>query len=286
MTWTLRYASHLGYRSADAPLYPQSVGSLDPVAQVEFAAGLGFSGVQYALARSRPVTEQEAVARALARHGLEAGCVIYTVRDKLVLPLWSVTGAAARAALEPELEAAFETAKRVNSRHLAVLSGADPRLPLAYQRAAMIENLTWAAALAERAGVILCVESINRRNLPNMLLHHIGDAYGVVRAVASPAVRLIFDTAHVQAMDGDLLAHLEACWDSIALVQIADNPGRLEPGSGEVNFAAILGFLRRRNFRGLVELEHNWSEASRDAEERGIDYLRRLDAELRGTAAS
>ena len=71
MTWTLRYASHLGYRSADAPLYPESVGSLDPVAHVEFAAGLGFSGVQYALARSRPVPEQEAVARALARHGLE-----------------------------------------------------------------------------------------------------------------------------------------------------------------------------------------------------------------------
>ena len=127
MTWTLRYASHLGYRSADAPLYPQSVGSLDPVAHVEFAAGLGFSGVQYALARSRPVTEQEAVARALARHGLEAGCVIYTVRDKLVLPLWSVTGAAARAALEPELEAAFETAKREFKRQAGYTHGGPSR---------------------------------------------------------------------------------------------------------------------------------------------------------------
>ena len=285
MAWNLRYASHLGYRSADAPLYRESVGSLDPVAHIEFAAALGFSCVQYALARARPEAEQDAVARTLARHGLETGCMIYTFRDKLILPLWVAIGAEARAVIEIELLAAFETAKRINSRLLAVLSGADPRLPLAYQRAAMTENLRWAAVLAERAGVILCIESINRRSLPNMLLHHVGDAYEVVKAVGSPAVRLIFDTAHVQAMDGDLLAHLEACWDSIALVQIADNPGRLEPGSGELNFATILDFLHRRNFCGLVELEHNWSEASGDVEQRGIDYLRRLDDGLRVGAA-
>ena len=243
MAWVLRYASHLGYRSADAPLYRHIVGSPDRVAHVEFAADLGFCGVQYALARARPVAEQEAVARALSQHDLETGCVIYTTRDKLVLPLWIATGPEARATLEAELRAAFQTAKRVNSRYLAVLSGADARLPLNYQRTAMIENLIWAAELAERAGVILCLESINRRNLPNMILHHIGDAYQVVKAVGSPAVRLIFDTAHVQAMDGDLLANLEACWDAISLVQIADNPGRLEPGSGELNFATILRFL-------------------------------------------
>jgi hydroxypyruvate isomerase len=145
--------------------------------------------------------------------------------------------AEARAVLAAELASAFETAKRVNSRYVAVLSGADPRLPLAYQRAAMTENLRWAADLADRAGVVVCVESINRRSLPNMLIHHIGDAYQIISTVDHSCVRLIFDTAHIQAMDGDLLSHLDACWDAIALVQIADNPGRLEPGSGELNFA-------------------------------------------------
>ena len=278
MAWTLRYASHLGYRASDTPLYRHIVGSLDPVAHVEFAASLGFGGVQYAMARARPVAEQEAVARALARHGLEAGCMIYTTRDKLAAPLWNRSDAETRAVLATELGGAFETAKRINSRYIAVLSGADPRLPLAYQRTALIENLRWAADLADRAGVILCIESINRRSLPNMLIHHIGDTHEIVSAVNRPSVRLIFDTAHIQAMDGDLLNHLDACWDAIALVQIADNPGRFEPGAGELNFTHILRFLHRRQYRGLVELEHDWSVASRDTEQRGIEFLRQLDA--------
>jgi hydroxypyruvate isomerase len=111
-----------------------------------------------------------------------------------------------------------------------------------------------------------------------MLLHHIADAYEIVNAVDHSRVRLIFDTAYIQAMDGDLLSHLDACWDAIALVQIADNPGRLEPGSGELNFANILRFLYRRKYRGLVELEHDWSVPGRGTEQRGIESLRQLDA--------
>jgi len=81
--------------------------------------------------------------------------------------------------------------------------------------------------------------------------------------------------------DGDLLARLDACWDATAIIQIADNPGRLEPGSGEINFATVLGHLHRRGFGGLVELEHHWSQSSREAEQRGVEYLRRLDSDLK-----
>jgi hydroxypyruvate isomerase len=285
MAWALRYASHLGYRTSDAPLFRESVGSLEPLAHIAFAAELGFAGVQYALARSRPVAEQQAVASALARYGLETGCVIYTTRDKLAAPLWGTTDAEARAVLKRELTAGFETAKRINSRYLAVLSGADPHLPIGEQRAAMAENLRWAAPLAERAGITLLLEPISTRSVANLLLHHIGDVHAMVRAVDSPAVRLIFDTGHVQAMDGDLLAHLDSCWNVIELVQIADNPHRLEPGAGEINFESILRELYRRSYRGLVELEHNWSETSRATEQRGIAYLRRLD-ELIGRNSS
>jgi hydroxypyruvate isomerase len=281
MAWKLRYASHLGYRSADTPLFRESVGSLDPEAHVAFAAELGFAGVQYALARVRPMAEQERVGRAISRHNMETGCIVYAARDKFTAPLWGNPLAEVRDVLSAELRAAFETAKRVQSKFVAVLSGANPKRPLDEQRAAMTDNLRWAASQAERAGVTLLLESINSRNVPNMLLHHIGDARDMVKAVDSPAVQLIFDTGHVQAMDGDLLAHLEACWDVTAIVQIADNPGRLEPGSGEINFATILGYLHRRNFAGLVELEHNWSAPGREVEQRGIDYLRHLDDGLK-----
>ena len=79
-------------------------------------------------------------------------------------------------------------------------------------------------------------------------------------------------------MDGDLIANLEAAWDAVAIVQLADTPGRLEPGTGEVDFDAVVALLKRRGFKGLVELEFNWSASRRDVEHAGIERLRRIDA--------
>jgi hydroxypyruvate isomerase len=278
MTWQLRYASHLGYRSAEEPLFRYSVASPDPVAHIEYAAKLDLAGVQYALARGRPRAEQEAVGDNMARLGLETGCVIYTTFDNVRRPLWSDAGRQAREILAEELALAFETARRVCSRHLVVLSGWDPQRSLQAQHAAFVENLRWAAERAEKAGTRLLLESVDRNRLPGMLLHHIAEAWEIVAAVASPAVRLIFDTAHVQAMDGNLIANLEAVWDAVAIVQLADTPRRLEPGTGAVDFESVLATLKRRKFKSLVELEFNWSAPGREAEQAGLERLRRLDA--------
>ena len=107
MAWQLRYASHLGYRSAQEPLFRASVGTLDPLAHVDYAASLGLAGVQYALARGRPTDEQGAVGAALARRGLETGCVIYTSFDNIRRPLWADAGSSAREALAPRRQAAL-----------------------------------------------------------------------------------------------------------------------------------------------------------------------------------
>ena len=278
MAWQLRYASHLGYRSAQEPLFRASAGTLDPLAHVDYAASLRLAGVQYALARGRPTDEQGAVGAAVARHGMETGCVIYTSFDNIRRPLWADAGSSAREALARELTLAFETASRVGSSHIAVLSGIDPRGNAKAQRAAFVDNLRWAAERAEKAGVVLLLESVDSARLPDMLLHHITDASEIAAAVDSPAVRLIFDTGHVQAMDGDVVRQLEAAWDQVAIVQLADTPGRLEPGSGEIDFAAVLGVLKRRRFHGLVELEFGWSVPGIETEQAFIERLRRLDA--------
>ena len=278
MAWQLRYAPHLGYRSSQEPLFRASVGTLDPLAHVDYAARLRLAGVQYALARGRPTDEQLAVGAAVARHGMETGCVIYTSFDNIRRPLWADAGSSAREALAQELTLAFETAGRVGSSHIAVLSGIDPSGNAKAQRAAFVDNLRWAAERAEKAGVVLLLELVDSARLPDMLLHHIADARDIAAAVGSPAVRLIFDTGHVQAMDGDVVRHLEAAWDHVAIVQLADTPGRLEPGSGEIDFAAVLGVLKRRRFHGLVELEFGWSVPGIETEQAFIERLRRLDA--------
>lgn len=277
MPWKLRYASHLGYRSVDEPLFRETVSSLDPVAHIDYAAGLGFAGVQYALAVTRPADEHRRVGAALARHDLETGCMLWAGFDKIRLPLWGDGKPASRDFLVSELHACAEVAKRIRARHVAVLSAADPTLPLGIQQAHLIENLKWASAFAERENLVLCIESLSRRSLPGMLVHHITEAYAIVKAVDHPSVRMIFDTSHVQIMDGDLLEHLAATWDVVAIVQIADNPGRFEPGSGEINFRNVLRVLYERNYRGLVELEHLWSCPGADAERLLIEELRTIE---------
>jgi hydroxypyruvate isomerase len=284
MQWTLRYASHLGYRSADRPLFRESVGSLDLDAHVRFAAELGLAGVQDLWVAARPIEEQRALGRAIERYGLEGGCVVNGAREKIRAPLWAVSGPEARSNLAPDLAAAIEAAGRIRARCIVVLSGALPNVPAALQFAAMVENLRWAADIAGKAGITLCLESMSYKSHPHMLLHHLGETYAAAKAVNHPALKLIFDTSHVQIMDGDLLANLDAVWDEIALVQIVDNPGRLEPGTGEINFANILRALKARGYTGLVELEHGWSEPTRACEQRGIENLQRMDAQLQGEA--
>jgi len=281
MHWTSRYASHLGYRSPDSPLFRESVGSLDLTDHIRFAAELGLAGVQDAWVASRPPEEQRALGQAMAKHGLEGGCVVYTARDKIRAPLWATSGVDVRARLAPELTTAIEAARHFQARCLVVLSGALPNIPQALQFAALIENLRWAADIAGKAGMTLCLESISAKSVPNMLLHHIGEAYAAAKAVNHPAVKLIFDTSHIQIMDGDILANLGAVWDEVALVQIADNPGRLEPGTGELNFVNILRAVKARGYAGLIELEHGWSEPTRACDQRGIENLQRIDAQLR-----
>ena len=247
---------------------------------MDFAAALGFAGVQYARAVTRPKAERTRVRAALERHGLETGCMVYAGREIVLAPLWGTTEAGARAAWQAALQDAFDIASEVNARHVIVFSGADPRVPLALQHAAFVENLKRAADLASARGVVLCLENMSRKSRSGTLLSHLGEAYAIVKAVGSPAVRLVFDTSHVQIMDGDLLDNLRATWDAVAVVQIADNPGRFEPGTGELNFENILRAVRELGYTGLVELEHDWSQPDPATERRGIDQLRALDARI------
>lgn len=277
MNWHHRFAPHLGYRPPFDPLFAATVDSTDPVDHIRFAAETGFAGVLYAAALGRPVAEQERVGRALADTGLQAGCVLYTTFDQLRNSAWGRDDADARAWISAEIQRAIETASRVGATQLAVLGGADPRRSLVLQRAAMIDNLRYAADLAARADMCLCLETLNRKSLPGMLLEHWTDALAVARAARHPAVRLIFDTAHVQIMDGDLLHHLEQAWDLVEIVQLADNPGRAEPGSGEINFESLLRLLHQRGYGGLVELEHGWIVPGMNSERRGLERLRALD---------
>ena len=277
--WKQRYAPHIGLMAPDAPLFPESAGSADPVTQIAYIAELGFAGIEDNFLKVRSPKTQESMGAALARHGLEMGCFVNNPMH-WNRPLWGRADDDARAQLEYDLDQSIAAAKRTGGKVLTVVSAQDPAIPVAYQWANMIENLKRLGDKATEAGLILALETVDARRWPGMLLHHIADAYAIAKAVASPAVKLVFDIGHIHPMDGEVLSNLEACSDMIAVVQVADIPGRLELGSGELNWVNIFRWLRKHGYDGLIELEFTLSEPSRAGEQQMLDALRRIDDAL------
>ncbi|MDD3799902.1 MAG: TIM barrel protein, partial [Novosphingobium sp.] len=102
----------------------------------------------------------------------------------------------------------------------------------------------------------------------------------MVRAVDSPAVRLLFDVGHLTMMGEDILPALAAHWDIIGGIQVADIPGRVEPGAGTLDWIAILGAIADRGYAGLVEVELLTEEDSAAGEARLVGNLRAIDAAM------
>ena len=117
------------------------------------------------------------------------------------------------------------------------------------------ENLRWISPHLERAGIPLMLELLNRQDHPHYLLHNTSDMLSVLQAVHSPWIRFQFDFYHIQRSDGDLINRFYSCLPHIGHVQIADNPGRHEPGTGEINFHSVLGAIQRSEYNRFVGLE-------------------------------
>jgi hydroxypyruvate isomerase len=204
--------------------------------------------------------------------------------EMLLSPIWSSTRcSASRADLELQLVQSSELAKSLGSDLLAVLITRDSERDLLRQREDVIINLHDMGAIAGDYGLTLAIEPMML--LPNMLLQSMSDAVDLVRSVASPHVGLIYDTAHVAMMDRDLVRAFDEAYEHIVLLQLADNPGRVEPGAGNLEIAPIAAAAKKRGYSGLVDLEHGWQTQTRDGEQLGLRRLREFDAAVRMLAS-
>lgn len=282
--WFLRYASHLGYRSPELPLFHAGAAD-DAVSQIEYTAGLGLSGVQYANAVARSIDEQYAVGAALRRAGLATGCMLYATRDVIRSPHLGRQGSSVRERFLKDLRAAVAVSKRIRSTQIVILAAADPRIRRADQLEALVGHLGHAADLAESAGVVLLLECLISPALPPMVLDHLDAGVEAVRRVARKQVRLIFDTAHAQNLEGDAASAFSRVHEDVELIQLADWPDRVEPGAGEIDFESILAEAAQRGYSGLFELEHGWSTDGPEGERAGLRRLRQLDARVRRRVA-
>src|SRR5262249_33309451 len=114
--------------------------------------------------------------------------------------------------------------------------------------------------------------------LPDMLLRTFAEAVDLIRAAGHPALKLIFDTGHVFDMGDPVSQTYVEAYDDIALLQLADMPGRVAPGTGAIDMVHIIVHAMRRGYSGLVDLEHGWSHPGKAAEQEGLERLAQIEA--------
>ena len=272
--FSLRYAPHLGYLSP-VPQFIQSVGSSNAYDHARFARDQGFAGLFHPWAGSAAPEQLDQFRRGLEEFQLEAGTLAYAPFEEALKPFWVSNDGTNRNRLVDLVAASVTRARTVGSRTIAVLVMAAEGVGTSTQLDNATDNLRRAADIAAREDVTLGIEPMIA--VPGMLLQSAYSTAELVSRVNHPAVGLIFDTGHVSAMDGDVLKAQQELEDVVCAYQLADMPGRVEPGSGGLDFVPLLARLMGQGHRGLVELEHGWSDDAAATEINGIERLRAID---------
>jgi hydroxypyruvate isomerase len=121
----------------------------------------------------------------------------------------------------------------------------------------LVENVSFAARRLKAAGIALMLEPINTRTVPGFYLTNTRQALAVLDAAGADNAFLQYDIFHMQIMEGDLAHTIERLLPRIGHLQLADVPGRHEPGTGEINFAFLLPHLDRIGYDGWIGCEYN-----------------------------
>lgn len=250
------------------------------IEQIAFAADQGFRAWEDNEAATRPVDEQERMAKALAQRGMRMGVFVASMpKWSQSRPLLGGNDDADREAFLADVRNAVDVAKRLNATQMTVVTGfLDPRLPVDIQTARIIDVVRRAGDIMAPHKLTLVMEPLNTRtNHPGVYMQTIAQGYAVARGVNSPAVKILADLYHEQIQSGNLIPTLETCWSEIAYLQFGDNPGRKEPGTGEVNYANIVRWLRAKRYTGVIGMEHGNSIQGRAGEDRLIAAYRSID---------
>ncbi|HEX5417531.1 MAG TPA: TIM barrel protein [Chloroflexota bacterium] len=155
------------------------------------------------------------------------------------------------------LDEALGIAVRLGARRINVLSGKhDPNRTFAEQFDVAVRRLREAGARAQDLGITLLVEALNDHDNPGYFVTRSAEGVALVDAVGLPNVRFQHDFYHMQVMEGNLIETFRKIVDRIGHIQVADAPGRITPGLGEINLANILKAVEESPYRGYVGLEY------------------------------
>ncbi|UCH18155.1 MAG: hydroxypyruvate isomerase [Burkholderiales bacterium] len=168
---------------------------------------------------------------------------------------------------------AIEYARALGVPQLNCLAGKVPAgVDDATLRKTFVGNLKFAAGELKKAGLKLLIEPINSFDIPGFYLNHTAQAASILDEVGADNAFIQYDIYHAQRMEGELAATIQKYLPRIAHMQLADNPGRNEPGTGEINYAFLFAHIDRIGYAGWIGCEYKPAAAT----EAGLGWRQRL----------
>jgi hydroxypyruvate isomerase len=236
--------------------------------RIDRAAEAGFTAIEFLFPYQEDV---DGIREALSRNGMQQ--VLFN------LPAGDFAGGERGIANDPNrtgefregVAQALEIAAKLDCPRLNCLSGlALEDVPRETQWKTLVENYQYAAEETSKAGVLQLVEPINTFDMPGFMVSNTRQGLQLIEEVDSDNLKLQYDVYHMQRMEGELIGTLKANLDQIAHIQIADNPGRHQPGTGEINYPFVLSQIDQMGYEGWVSLEYVPEGATVDT----LDWLR------------
>ena len=266
-TFQMNYAPHDG-------MFKNSAGA-DFIDQIKFMHDQGFRAIEDNGLLGRPVAEQERIGKTLSQLDMTMGVFVIEGGDN-----WKTSLATGK----PEFLETFvktcrlsvETAKRVNAKWMTVVPGYfERKLPMGLQTANVVEALRRGSEILEPHGLVMVLEPLSDN--PDLFLRFSDQTYEICKAVDSPSCKILYDIYHMQRNEGNLIPNIDRCWSEIAYFQIGDNPGRKEPGTGEINYKNVFKYIYDRGYRGVMGMEHGNLGPGKEGEAALISAYRAVD---------
>jgi hydroxypyruvate isomerase len=226
----------------------------DFLARFASARAAGFEGVEFLFPYTHPPA---AVLAQLQRHRLEL------VQFNLPPGDWDAgdrglaVDPARQDAFRASVAQALDYARAVGATQLHCMAGLVPRgLPLATAHNCYVANLRYAAGIFAAHGIRLMIEPINTFDMPGYFLHGSAQAAAIIAEVGAPNLYLQFDLYHMQRMEGGLADSITRLLPLIRHMQLADVPGRHEPGTGEIDWRALFAHIDGSGYGGWIGCEY------------------------------
>ena len=254
---------HLNYGIHDGT-FKNSAGN-DFIEQIKFAHSVGFRAIEDNGMMARPVEQQKKIGDTLAKLGMEMGVFVVTSDNWH----WKTSLATGKQEwidkMSKDCKEAVEVAKRCNAKFMTVVPGNFERsLTTDQQTANIILALRKASDILAPHGLVMVLEALSDN--PDLFLRHSDQTSMVCKAVNSPACKFLFDMYHMQRNEGNIINHLNENWEEIGYLQIGDNPGRNEPGTGEMNYKNIFKHIYSKGYKGVLGMEHGNVKPGKEGE--------------------